>query len=219
MMYSSTLLAFICALCALVFTDVVMQAGASPAPLLPTKTSLNRGFEELGFASEASLLRRTDPTFPPDPPSCPICQQNYDRINNCAQAAPVLANFSEIIFNPGAFINVIQCACTETFQSVFPQCVDCFVQTNQTQVLNAPDLNSVVSGMRQVCALASTLLGGVASTDGELPSTTASPTPTPTSTNAASALYPRLSSTVSGAVFQVMILSAAGVVGGVLLAL
>jgi len=33
------------------------------------------------------------------------------------------------------FIDVIQCACTDTFQSAYPQCVDCFTQTNQTAFL------------------------------------------------------------------------------------
>ena len=46
-----------------------------------------------------------------------------------------------------------------------------FQQTNQTSFLdsNTPNANlpSVVDGMRKVCALASTLLGGVAYTDGE----------------------------------------------------
>ncbi|KAJ4480895.1 hypothetical protein J3R30DRAFT_3287711, partial [Lentinula aciculospora] len=109
---------------------------------------------------------------------------NYSSIQNCAEASPVLANFTTIIFNPGAFINVIQCSCTETFQSVFPQCVDCFEQTNQTDVLGAPDLPSVLQGMRNICALESTLLGSAAATDGELPSSTgASAAPTTTATS------------------------------------
>ncbi|ETW84868.1 hypothetical protein HETIRDRAFT_247730, partial [Heterobasidion irregulare TC 32-1] len=95
---------------------------------------------------------------------------NYDSISSCAEAAPVLANVSMIIFNPGAFIDVIKCACTDTFQSVFPQCADCFERTNQTDVLDTPDLPSVVSGMRQVCSLASALLGNVSETDGEVSS-------------------------------------------------
>ncbi|KAL4244378.1 hypothetical protein ABKN59_010534 [Abortiporus biennis] len=108
------------------------------------------------------MFMRTYPTFPDQPPSCPICAQNYDNINSCAEAAPVLANFSMIIFNPGAFIDVIKCACTDTFQSTFPQCVDCFVQTNQTQWLEPPeDLPSIVDGMRKICAIESTLLGNL----------------------------------------------------------
>lgn len=119
------------------------------------------------------LHRQTaEPTFPASPASCPICEQNYSSIQNCAEASPVLANFTEIIFNPGAFINIIECACTETFQSVFPQCVDCFEQTNQTDVLGAPDLDTVLQGMRNICALESTLLGSAAAGDGELPSST-----------------------------------------------
>ncbi|CAL1698260.1 unnamed protein product [Somion occarium] len=127
------------------------------------------------------LTKRTDPFFPDQPPSCPICAQNYPSINSCAQAAPVLANFSMIIFNPGAFIDVIKCACTDTFQSAFPQCADCFIQTNQSDVLNTPDLPGIVSGMRQICALESTLLGNVSETDGEVTPSAGviAPTPTP----------------------------------------
>ncbi|ESK93286.1 hypothetical protein Moror_14549 [Moniliophthora roreri MCA 2997] len=137
------------------------------------------------LAHGVDLSRRTtEPYFPDTPPSCPICEKNYGNIQNCAEAAPVLANFSMIIFNPGAFINVIQCSCTETFQSVFPQCVDCFVRTNQTEVLEAPSLPDVVQGMRKICALQSTLLGGVASANGEIPSvTTAAPVPTETNSD------------------------------------
>ncbi|KAJ3733161.1 hypothetical protein DFJ43DRAFT_239994 [Lentinula guzmanii] len=135
--------------------------------------------------SAISLQQRTvEPTFPSSPASCPICEANYSSIQNCAEASPVLANFTTIIFNPGAFINVIQCSCTETFQSVFPQCVDCFEQTNQTDVLGAPDLPSVLQGMRNICALESTLLGSAAATDGELPSSTGtSATPAATATS------------------------------------
>lgn len=85
------------------------------------------------------LRARAEPIFPTQPPSCPICAQNYGSIDSCAQAAPVLANVSmvglmigigigargvfvdsfvrQIIFNPGAFVSVIECACTDTFQS------------------------------------------------------------------------------------------------------
>lgn len=45
----------------------------------------------------------------------------------CHKAKLYLANLNgtvQIIFNPGAFIDVIKCACVDTFQAVFPQCVD-----------------------------------------------------------------------------------------------
>ncbi|KAF8181080.1 hypothetical protein BJ912DRAFT_854950, partial [Pholiota molesta] len=121
--------------------------------------------------SSIDLERRTDPVFPPSPASCGICEQNYSNISSCAQAAPVLANISMIIFNPGAFIDVIKCACTDTFQSAFPQCVDCFIQTNQEDVLNVPNLPSLVNNTRQICALESTLLGNVSDVN-------SAPTPT-----------------------------------------
>jgi hypothetical protein len=46
-------------------------------------------------------------------------------------------------------------------------------QTNQIALLNTTDVPAIVEGMRKVCALAGTLLGGVATADGEV---------TPTST-------------------------------------
>ncbi|KAE9401878.1 hypothetical protein BT96DRAFT_786665, partial [Gymnopus androsaceus JB14] len=65
------------------------------------------------------------------------------------------------IFNLGTFIDIIElieCVCTETFQSVLPQCVDCSEKMNQTGVLAARNLDSVVQRMRNICALVSTLL-------------------------------------------------------------
>ena len=54
-----------------------------------------------------------------------------------------------------------------------------FQRTNQTDVLNTDDLPSVVSGMRQICALQSSLLGDVRSANGELSATeTAAPAAT-----------------------------------------
>ncbi|OBZ74715.1 hypothetical protein A0H81_05540 [Grifola frondosa] len=143
---------------------------------LPVVTEVPINMRSLQMHRRASS--DAEPNFPDQPPSCPICAANYSNIDSCAEAAPVLANFSMIIFNPGAFIDVIKCACTDTFQSVYPQCVDCFQQTNQTAFLDAPDIPAVLSGIRQICALESTLLGGAATADGEA-------TPTPTSTNTA----------------------------------
>ncbi|KAK0477027.1 hypothetical protein IW261DRAFT_1488276 [Armillaria novae-zelandiae] len=114
-----------------------------------------------GLSSRSqALVHRTTPYFPDSPASCPICEQNYSSIQNCAEAAPVLANFSY------AFVNVIECACTETFQSVFPQCVDCFQATNQTDILEGNNLPSII------CALESTLLGNVSKSDGEVTAST-----------------------------------------------
>jgi hypothetical protein len=33
----------------------------------------------------------------------------------------------QVLFNPGAFVEVIKCACTDTFQATYPQCADWFV--------------------------------------------------------------------------------------------
>ncbi|KAF9054101.1 hypothetical protein BJ165DRAFT_1436047 [Panaeolus papilionaceus] len=134
----------------------------------------------LGIIASASvtpqILPRTEPYFPDTPTSCPICAKDYPSISSCAQAAPVMANFSMIIFNPGAFIDVIKCACVDTFQAAFPQCVDCFIQTGQQDVLNTPDLPAVVDGMRKICGLGGALLGNVSAANGY---PTPSPSPTP----------------------------------------
>jgi len=156
------------------FSFLIFSLLASVSPVLSLSLPYSDG--------SPTLQHRTTPYFPPDPPSCPICEKDYWNINSCAQASPVLANFSMVIFNPGAFIDVLKCACTDTFRSAFPQCVDCFGRTNQTWVLNQDGcLPSVVNNLHDVCALAATILGHVASANSELPSSTSTPLPTSTS--------------------------------------
>ena len=82
------------------------------------------------------------PSFPPDPPSCPKCAESFGSINSCAAAAPVLANFSMVIFNPGAFIDIIKCACTDTFQAAYPQCADWSVVFNCINAYSQIELTS-----------------------------------------------------------------------------
>ncbi|KAG8876157.1 hypothetical protein FRB97_004364 [Tulasnella sp. 331] len=132
----------------------------------------------IGVSSSSLLIHRqttTPPTpyFPSTPASCPICAATYPNISSCASAAYLFQNFTQIMLDPTGFTDLIGCACTDTFESVFPQCVDCFIQTNQTAVLQSDNLPSVVSGLRQVCALASTIFGHVASANSQLPSETA----------------------------------------------
>jgi hypothetical protein len=158
-----------------VFT--LISASAIPTPA-PNADPFFLGNRILSSRDSSAAKRTTQPYFPDDPPSCPKCEEHYSELDSCAQAAPVLANVSMILFNPGAFIDVIQCACTVTFEAVFPQCVDCFQRTDQNDVIDCPDLNAVVKGMRDVCAVAGTLLGGVASANGELPSSGAQGSPT-----------------------------------------
>jgi len=113
--------------------------------------------------------------FPDYPPSCQICKQNYDNIDSCANASVVFANISEILYSPLSFFEVIQCACADTFQSAYPQCVDCFEQTNQTAFLepsNGANLSTIVTNIRSICALGSAVFGGVASANSQLPGQT-----------------------------------------------
>ncbi|KAF6749749.1 hypothetical protein DFP72DRAFT_912623 [Ephemerocybe angulata] len=117
-----------------------------------------------GLGSD-QLQRRTYPNFPDKPDSCPICAKDYASIQGCAEAAPVFENFTNVIFNPGAFVDTIRCACADTFKAVFPQCVDCFIETGQEDIIMGHNLPAVVEGIRKVCALASTLLGNVTETN------------------------------------------------------
>ena len=59
-----------------------------------------------------------------------------------------------------------------------------FIQTNQTSFLDASSANlpGIVSGMQKICALESTLLGNVSSTDGETTPTSSGTAATATTT-------------------------------------
>ncbi|QRV75516.1 hypothetical protein RhiJN_03531 [Ceratobasidium sp. AG-Ba] len=151
----------------IIYAVVVLQNLLSFGLAMPARTPT---------LSVPTLEKRTKPYFPEYPPSCPKCQAEFDNINSCADASAALADPQSIILNPSGFYDLIKCSCTDTFQSAFPQCVDCFIQTNQTSVLdaNTADLPSVVSGMREVCSLASVLLGGVASANSQVASSTSS---------------------------------------------
>ncbi|KAJ7457010.1 hypothetical protein FB451DRAFT_1564413 [Mycena latifolia] len=151
-------------------------------------------------STDASLRFRTDttdtddPQFPNSPASCGECQENYDNIKLCMSVVPVMANSSTIIANPGSFINVISCACTDSFKAAFPQCVDCFQKTDQDALLNGiSDTDAVFDGINKVCGLESAIFG-VGSTSSITPvgGFTTTPTVTPTATPAAT--------TTSGAV-------------------
>lgn len=153
-------------------------------PSQPLNSILRSTLEARGIR-----LRTADPYFPDQPPSCQLCAQAWPSIDSCCDAAPLFANFTSIIMNPLPFIDVIECSCTDTFKSAFPQCVDCFQMTNQTDVLQSDNLPAVISGMRTVCGMMSTLVGSVASTNRELPSQT----PITVTPSAAAAISLRLS--------------------------
>lgn len=108
------------------------------------------------------------------------------------------------MFNPSAFIDVIKCACTDTFQAAFPQCVDwcvfskkpetirmgkpltcnfSFVKTGQDNVIESKDLPSIIDGMRRTCAIKSTLLGNVSGANHYFNSTSTKSVPTPTASS------------------------------------
>ncbi|KAF7373627.1 hypothetical protein MSAN_00573100 [Mycena sanguinolenta] len=133
--------------------------------------------------SDAALRRRNDttPDFPSSPASCGLCAQasapfspylspnstlahvyvplplnpglNYSSIELCITVIPVVANFTTVIENPGSFADVLTCGCSPTFNITFPECVDCFENTNQQQFLNISDPDAVLTGLTKVCEL------------------------------------------------------------------
>jgi len=191
---------------------------ASPSPALkyawdpprnaPEKLARDAHLEALGL--ESGLSKRTQ--FPDNPPSCKLCEKNYINIQSCANASVVFSQPSIMIYDPTRFIDVVQCACTDTFQSAYPQCVDCFTQTNQTAFL-VPDngnLSSVITGMRQVCALLSTLWGGVATKNSQLPGQT----PITVSNSSAVRQWMDAPDGMHGAAFGMIIALIGAVIGG-----
>lgn len=109
------------------------------------------------------------PTFPAQYASCPKCEANYSKISSCAQASSAFQNGTTVFSDPTKYYSIIKCACTDTFQAVYPQCLDCFQHTNQCWYLGTDPQGSgapaIISNMRSICALGSALLGGVASTN------------------------------------------------------
>lgn len=64
----------------------------------------------------------------------------------------------KVIANPGAFISVIKCSCTDTFQSVFPQCVDWCVASSSSPASSIPSRSPPF-----FCLLVSVSVSGAAS--------------------------------------------------------
>ncbi|KAL9932392.1 hypothetical protein V8E36_008871 [Tilletia maclaganii] len=110
------------------------------------------------------------PSFPAQFASCPKCEDKYSSLSSCMEASSVFRNATSIFNSPLSYIAVIKCACTDTFQSVYPQCLDCFQHTNQCYYLGtdpqgtgAPD---IISNIRNICGFGSGLLGGAATANG-----------------------------------------------------
>jgi hypothetical protein len=166
----------------------LVSASPSPKPTAAPNAFTARDVDiAVRDMAMAKVVKRTDPYFPESPPSCTICQKDWPNLQSCSNSCAVFANPALIIFAPQTFVDVIKCSCTDTFKASFPQCVDCFTLTNQTEVLQAQNLPAVLDGMRKICALESTLLGGVASTNSQLVGQTPISVAPPSSTGAAKA--------------------------------
>ncbi|GAA5845256.1 hypothetical protein JCM5353_006783 [Sporobolomyces roseus] len=144
------------------FLSTISQTSAAPFPTQTAYlTPVAKDLERRQYVAGESV-----PYFPQEIPSCIACQPEWSGISSCAKAAPAFENWQNMIFNPAAFYNAIKCGCTDTFNSAYPQCVDCFVQTNQcAEFLGVPseqNASSILDGLREVCGLGSVLIGNVA---------------------------------------------------------
>lgn len=66
------------------------------------------------------------PTFPADIASCQKCEPEYPKISSCAMASSAFQNGTTIFSDPTKYYSIIKCACADTFQAAYPQCLDCF---------------------------------------------------------------------------------------------
>lgn len=78
------------------WSSTILSALASPYLPVPRIDQIPP--RPLGLAPDLGAQKRQDgqPQFPAQPPSCPICEQNFANIDSCAQAAPVLQNFTMV---------------------------------------------------------------------------------------------------------------------------
>ena len=143
------------------------------------------------------------PKFPSDIPSCPKCEERYSSLSSCMGASAVFANASSIFNNPIGYINVIKCACTDTFQAAYPQCLDCFQHTDQCYYLGTDPQGTragkVITNLRNICGLGSALLGGVATANNNVGTVVPSDPGTYTDVSTTGAGYKDAS---TGAIFQ-----------------
>nr|CDI52815.1 putative protein [Melanopsichium pennsylvanicum 4] len=143
------------------------------------------------------------PSFPSDIPSCPKCEASYSSLSSCMKASAVFQNATSIFNNPVGYINVIKCACTDTFQAVYPQCLNCFQRTNQCYYLGTDpqgtEAGKVTTNLRNICGLGSALLSGVASANNDIGTITPTSPGTYTDVSTTGAGYMDAS---TGAIFQ-----------------
>ncbi|CAD6926322.1 unnamed protein product [Tilletia controversa] len=111
------------------------------------------------------------PSFPAEFPSCGKCEEKYSSLSSCMEASSVFQNATNIFNSPLSYFAVIKCACTDTFQAVYPQCLDCFQHTNQCWYLGTDPQGTgapaIISNIRNICGFGSALLGGVATANGQ----------------------------------------------------
>ncbi|CAB4484279.1 hypothetical protein RhiirA5_361353 [Rhizophagus irregularis] len=105
------------------------------------------------------------PYFDPNIPSCVACEKEYPSIDSCTKSSEIFQNFSLVIFNPQQFIDAIRCACTDTFLSVYPLCLECFRRTGQPDTLLNTEVPPAIDTIRSTCQTMSAISGNASSYD------------------------------------------------------
>lgn len=100
--------------------------------------------EEVKAPTTPTLVARQDnppvptsqlpyPTFPSQYTSCQKCEPEYPKISSCAMASSAFQNGTTIFSDPTKYYSIIKCACADTFQAAYPQCLDCFQVSQRRQ--------------------------------------------------------------------------------------
>jgi len=106
-----------------------------------------------------------NPYFDPNIPSCVACEKDYPSIDSCTKSSEIFQNFSLVMFDPQQFVSAISCACTDTFLSVYPLCIECFRRTGQPNTLLNTEVPPAVDTIRTTCQTMSAISGNASSYD------------------------------------------------------
>ncbi|RIA94791.1 hypothetical protein C1645_817489 [Glomus cerebriforme] len=129
------------------------------------------------------LSSENNPYFDPNIPSCVQCEKEYPSIDSCTKSCEIFQNASLALFDPQQIIDSIRCACTDTFLSVYPLCIECFRRTGQSNTLLNTEVPPAVDTIRSVCQTTSAIAGNASSYDATATATPLSPTDYPNSAN------------------------------------
>jgi hypothetical protein len=96
----------------------------------------------------------TQPYFDPSIPSCVACEKDYGKLNSCSASWQTFRSLSDAIMNPVGFIDVVKCACGDSFRRVYSLCIECFAKTGQTNTVFNTNVPPSVEDIRSMCQTA-----------------------------------------------------------------